>query len=438
VNTNTTRCTIGAVELLAISAIACGSVRNFDESATGGGSSGGAQSVAPGSSGGASGSGSQGASGGAVSADAGGKSAQGGNAAAGSSSNVSKATACVAYAIASCLRSQECAGREPDVVQCLRLTGSACPDQLFTRGSKRTVDEAVACAGVLRSRACDDDGSTRPACMSPGEFAEGARCDFGTQCRSLHCLGSGACGVCAKVVSRGQACGEDLGTACTPGNQCSKTNSGICVDPKATVGLGRACGVEKCESGLTCYQAVCVRPLEVGDECSTVPCKSPLYCAWISNTERRCVVLPHVGEPCRDDPTGACELTAECDHSTPIPTCRALPVAGQPCFNQRCASGFKCQLEPVQVCVAAPTSLPQPEAQPRGSICSGQHAECAANTMCLCADPQCSVRSCAVPGLEAEPCGTPDNACFPAFECIANICRPRESQGLFESACGPP
>src|SRR5450432_3872494 len=120
----------------------------------------------------------------------------------------SKTEACIAYALAECMRQGECEGFTPSEAGCLPAS-FGCPDILFSAGSTRTVASLKACTPAFATFPCAEVNVGKlPDCATPGTRALGAPCDFGTQCATLECnfSANGPCGMCGKVGELGDDC----------------------------------------------------------------------------------------------------------------------------------------------------------------------------------------------------------------------------------------
>src|SRR5262245_50481453 len=135
------------------------------------------------------------------------------------SGSLGQTEAWMAYAMATCRRSDECAGRtDPDAYPC----SSNCPDIMFAPGSTRTVDDLLECAAIYPTWPCADVAAERfPPCVTPGTRQVGEPCRFSSQCQSLECNLVGAtCGTCARIATGTEDCTlPDV--ACAPGYLCT-------------------------------------------------------------------------------------------------------------------------------------------------------------------------------------------------------------------------
>lgn len=151
------------------------------------------------------------------------------------------------------------------------------------------------------------------------------------------------------------------------------------------MGTGATCttinGYDNCAQGLTCDGGVCVNPCAEPD-------------------------LPSIGESCA--PGFGCEEGAWCDTASMplVPTCKALPSAGEPClaaeFGYACGEGLQCDLSDADAPVCA--TLPGEGEECPDGIC-GENLLCdtsAAPAVCATAPAlgeTCSLGICAAPNL---------------------------------------
>jgi hypothetical protein len=142
------------------------------------------------------------------------------------------------------------------------------------------------------------------------------------------------------TLREGEACGQYFfslrQTECERSLYCL---AGQCRDPRRTAfGMqGQPCDLgDRCDDGLTCFDAVCLRLPGPGEPClSGYLCSPDARCSDIV-----CVALPDVGERCD---SGDCRTGSFCsfDSATGTSTCRLLGDAGDLCSGHRqCASSY--------------------------------------------------------------------------------------------------
>ncbi|HWZ87929.1 MAG TPA: hypothetical protein VNW92_03740, partial [Polyangiaceae bacterium] len=242
--------------------------------ATSGGSGGAAGGSAAGN-GGTSGSpGSAGSSAGA-----------GGSAGAGLVLGDSETEACIAYALAECMRQEACDGFTPSETDCLQAT-FGCPEILLSGGSTRTAAGLKACAPAFATLACTDFNAGKlPDCATPGTRPLGAPCDHSTECATLDCSyrAGGACGLCAKVGELGDDCSVAANTECREGLSCVADKCGPLAASNAIRAEGEDCSTPavNCAPNLYCVTGtnVCAPSPMLGMSCATTHACQASYCA---------------------------------------------------------------------------------------------------------------------------------------------------------------
>ncbi len=175
------------------------------------------------------------------------------------------------------------------------------------------------CAADIRGLGCealagDDDLSCPEFEGSTGTLAAGAACDDEVQCESGSCSVSSVenlCGVCARAVGEGEACGEG-GVTCAAGLLCRPPKGearAICRAPRR---VGEACEND-CEAGSVCDGGVCKAPSSLpkaGEACAQ-------RCAFGNAcVDAVCVALPKENEPClADESSAACAPGLRCNEA---------------------------------------------------------------------------------------------------------------------------
>jgi len=350
----------------------------------------------------------------------------------------SKTEACIAYAVAFCTRRAECSGH---LANCLAVS-LTCPDLTFLAGSTRAVADLKACADVYRQLPCDEiERGIEPHCVTPGTRALGEPCGFASQCASLACSsGRETCGVCVPAAHEGESCGK--GEDCAGFLECI---GNVCELPgKLTQSLGEECSdaaAKYCQAGLSCDKATskCVPYPTLGMSCAgTRNCGGEAYCELAALT---CQAYPGVGMSCGVDISGDARYCAEplrcVSPSKGVGTCMLYPQAGEACLlaaeaettgYQLCEAGLRCDTATSPATCAAKGGPTQ--------VCSFDR-DCVSGLTCVCLSGQaaCADRVCGRLQLRGQPCTAPGDVCHPGFSCVAGVCEPRDSQGLFAS-CG--
>jgi hypothetical protein len=153
-----------------------------------------------------------------------------------------------------------------DVATCASRVVPDTDDELRSRGTTITQDQASACATAMRQAPCDVLTSSLPACQFVGTLEDGAPCGSGYQCKTGSCFrttDSGAlalCGVCSARVPAGSDC---TNANCQGGLLCA---GGKC---KPLADSGAACGdAQPCKPNLQCANGKCQLPLGAGAACT--------------------------------------------------------------------------------------------------------------------------------------------------------------------------
>jgi hypothetical protein len=193
--------------------------------------------------------------------------------------------ACIAYALAECMRQEECEGSTPSETSCLRAT-FGCPELLLSAGTTRTAAGLKACAPAFATFACADfDTGKLPDCATPGTGPVGAPCDYSTQCATLECSyrAGGACGVCAKVGELGDDCSVAANTECRRGLTCVADQCAPSSSANTIGGVGDDCSMPGASCGPNLYCAagtnVCTLSPTLGMSCATTHACQGSYCA---------------------------------------------------------------------------------------------------------------------------------------------------------------
>jgi hypothetical protein len=254
-----------------------------------------------------------------------------------------------------------------DKASCVTREKLWCTAFLQSKDSE-TPDQLKACAAAYLAQSCDEFyGAKQPdVCkLAPGPRADGATCQYGSQCQSSHCKiprGSN-CGVCSQKVPEGGQCGHTsdcidgycrisammctgalpvLDQPCT--GICSFNSgvnltcalqadgSGVC---KQAIQAGGACDpmADACDqswngllcdpSTLTCKQTATVAG--TGEACETATyCAASGLCTPVgADGGSICVAPPGEGQAC-DPVNSLCDWPAVCVNSKCV-----MPVANQ-------------------------------------------------------------------------------------------------------------
>ncbi len=343
----------------------------------------------------------------------------------------SKTEACIAYAVASCVRVNECGGAATD--DCLR-NSFGCPDAVFSAGSTRTVAGLKACATELLAFSCDKlNNGEFPACVTAGTRQPNEPCAYGSQCASLECShnATSGCNTCVKELQLGEDCSAP-NTACAPPLSC---NAGQCA-PSANQSPRRGIGEDCSGDGVLCVfhsfcsvtTHLCVAIPTLGMSCAEAKACTDGYCP---DSTQLCTADPGLNQPCgvsggtANDcaPGFVCSTIAQ-----PSGTCIPAPLAGQPCydgsvstFNGTCDAAAWCDYRQTpQTCalLGAP-----------GASCEAT-SQCQSGMFCSCADgtQSCTDETCNYVHLGGEACGAPNVTCHPGFSCTNGKCQPRDAQ----------
>ena len=150
------------------------------------------------------------------------------------------------------------------------------------RRAPATDETMTACAQAMSQQSCADFLTAPPAvCATPGALANGAACEFPTQCASSFCQSTTTvCGKCAPRAAarrrvhphqRSPVRGVPVGADCAP----SPTSAGTCTVP---IALGGTCDINvenACTPPLTCLQGLCAPRVAV----DAGPCEYEEDCA---------------------------------------------------------------------------------------------------------------------------------------------------------------
>jgi hypothetical protein len=208
-------------------------------------------------------------------------------------------------------------------------------------------------------------------------------------------------------------------------------------------------------------------PLEIG-----ATCVAPDVCKGGACKNGICVALPSENTAC--SPNDFCPKGLYCEQSSML--CKKPPPSGDTCltdvyFSDHCATG-SCRVQtygqpgtcgdyaklndPCYVLLAQDKALYPLTCEPgtfcKGgvdAVCSPQGAlnadcvsdpECLDGLTCICPadNPNCGQGDrhvCGAIGFTGDPCSLTGSPCHPAFSCEANVCVPKESQGLFANVC---
>lgn len=228
---------------------------------------------------------------------------------------------------------------------------------------------AQACLDAIDAAGCAvGDRPALAACddMLTGTVASGGACSIEPECAGdAFCqIAIGSCGgSCQARASSGSPCTTSEG--CQAGLECY---GGVCRTP---AGVGASCqgsDAVECAGGLLCVGAM-AGPTPAAGECQALAtvlsgglgegcdlqggpyCQPGLSCALtgVDGTTPvfECVGPSSSGGACHLSLPDACPSGEACD-ATPLTgggfdgTCQPLPVAGEPCRQNRCAAGHAC------------------------------------------------------------------------------------------------
>jgi hypothetical protein len=352
--------------------------------------------------------------------------------------------ACIGYVMAVCERQSACAAGG---LGCL-ASSYQCPDLTNSPGATRTVAGLQACAKAYHELSCDQVKlGILPACVTPGTRALGEPCTFSSQCSSLACAGDGDCRSCVPLSYQGEPCSNN--ELCAGYLRCML---GKCELPEAPTtptptpaGLGMPCSLASsvyCQADLYCDATAsrCTAFPSLGMSCAGAQaCTPPAYC---ETDGLMCTALPGEGAPCGVyalvGTASACAPLLWCARSSKTTgVCRKPPQEGEACLIDPetglptypgCdSSTARCD---------ATQSPPTCVAKAAKGVACKDTVECAADT-CICANgaQSCDARICGRIQYGNQPCVAPGDVCHPGFSCVAGVCKPRDSQGLFAAAC---
>ena len=244
---------------------------------------------------------------------------------------------------------------------------------------------------------CIPPGAINGACFTTEQCAEG-----------LACVQADGSGTCQPAIA------QDAG--CTGPSQCGAERSCVPAPENRTCttpdGVGDSCETDSCGDDLTCSSGdlTCVALPGLNDSCLDGTCADGLLCDDGTYT---CITAPGVGETCAVG-SRFCAEGLGCRESTN--TCEVPPGDGEPCVlnppEYLCASGFGCDFDQGQICVAQGTA---------GASCTSDRG-CVAATYC-----ETSTNTCK-PRLAAGAACEDGNECQAGHECafVAGVatCRP--------------
>lgn len=276
------------------------------------------------------------------------------------------ASGCDAFLNAFCIQTEKCetAGFRQDwygtVPKCVEQLQPSCAAELAAPGTATTEQTMNACAKALMLQSCAGFLTAPPAaCLTPGTLANGAACEFPTQCASTYCAASGFCGTCQPRVA--------AGAQCVP-----------VADPRYVA----------CESGLVCEysgsSSKCSTPLQAGATCDSSfmhQCTPPLTCLQ-----------------------GLCSP--------------ALAIDAGPCnLDSDCAGGAYCSV------AFQATMCRMPTYQPPGAPCNFQQGmPCGAGASCLAGDAAATTGNCVAVAANGGPCGSDSDCPVPGL-CTSGACQ---------------
>ncbi|CDF39841.1 unnamed protein product [Chondrus crispus] len=129
-------------------------------------------------------------------------------------------------------------------------------------------------------------------------------------CRNgLRCLR----GVCVRTIARGRSCNIP-GSVCAEGLSCvGNLGNKKCFMRKP---VGMPCGKDPfwvCRHGLRCIKNVCVRTVNVGQECNSPEALCPEGTSCVGNEgNRKCFAKKEAGMRCGKDPFWVCRNGLRC------------------------------------------------------------------------------------------------------------------------------
>jgi hypothetical protein len=164
--------------------------------------------------------------------------------------------------------------------------------------------------------ACSDSVLLAQACV------EGSKCVEG-ECRTV------------VTVPDGADCND--AALCAEGTFCM---DGSCRAPRAGLGEGQDCGIDRCALGLACSYGVCTTAVAAGVACSIdVPCDAGLYCDPPDTLSGTCRALGAEGEACVHDDNCAPGLSC---YGVPDRQCHHGERGGADCTMAACGAQFTC------------------------------------------------------------------------------------------------
>jgi hypothetical protein len=163
-----------------------------------------------------------------------------------------------------------------EVGRCKARAIMGCTRIFEATGTSLTPERMVSCATDLKTSACVDFLSSKlPASCAPlpGTRADGSPCGDDSQCVSTFCgkRATEVCGLCAKPLKAGTACGPDdkcdRGLICSPAKKCSIARS-----------EGQTCiaNTQPCEVTLSCTSGTCVKAATAAQKCSASGSATPI------------------------------------------------------------------------------------------------------------------------------------------------------------------
>lgn len=298
----------------------------------------------------------------------------GGNPSAGSGGgSASEVTlSCAAYASTRCARYQQCLPfsfglKYGSLADCESSTEQSCPLEVAAPGTSRTAAALRACAAASMAQTCSEWLTSTPAaCSAPGTNANGAACEYDSQCSTTYChrAADGWCGKCEARTPVGGHCdphegactdGSNCGHSCTEAGPCPKDEANWhCLSPKQE---NEACPFgSECRSDLYCVSGVCRKALALGEPCGddVVLCAPELLCSSGANG-RTCKMASYavLGAACNVSEAQFCNASGTCSDGngqavSGAGTCKSAAAPGQPCASG-CTAAAKCSA--ASICV---------------------------------------------------------------------------------------
>jgi hypothetical protein len=161
---------------------------------------------------------------------------------------------------------------------------------------KITPAQMDSCRQAVTAGGCDSffkflqTNQLPPACVVPGDLADGTTCSYHYQCSSLDCARPtpATCGTCAPRLGAGATCASDFG--CDYGLAC---NGGLCTK---LGDRGDACNDKTpCYPWLGCVNGACGDALGEGAACKNLTSDCDLYGRGLVCVSGSCAKVSYVG-----------------------------------------------------------------------------------------------------------------------------------------------